>query len=398
MPSDMRINNLLLVLAELRKAVALSRSDLARITHLGVPTVHRLIGDLLSSGLVEEIAAKADHTQKGRPAVLYQLRPDTALLVGVDFGNQTARFALATSTGQILSTRSRPAARLARHPDTAVADEILSLLASAGVPLEHLAGIGAGVAAVVDPTTGVLRNPPRHRHLQGLNLGELLERKLGCPAIVRQDNHFAAVAEASQTGTFPGAESLVVVEIGTGIGAAMILNGTTIMGASGKFGRIAGWPVVTARRGVARSTLGESLVAGGLVEDYVRRGGKGQLHDGRALFTAAAEGDVVADAVVAWAGREIAELVIRLQCLCDPAAIVLGGGLAGSFAILEPHLRPHLPAGIHLAPSRLGEMTVLTGAVLSAMPFTESFVLQLLNETSFGSRAVREQSSRKASA
>jgi predicted NBD/HSP70 family sugar kinase len=215
---------------------------------------------------------------------------------------------------------------------------------------------------------------------------------------VRQDNHFAAVAEASQIGTFPGADSLVVVEIGTGIGAAMILNGTTIMGASGKFGRIAGWPVVTARRGVARSTLGESLVAGGLVEDYVRRGGQGKVYDGRTLFAAAAEGDVVADAVLAWAGREIAELVIRLQWLCDPTAIVLGGGLAGGFAILEPHLRPHLPAGIHLAPSRLGEATVLTGAVLSAMPFTETFVLQLLNETSFGNRAVRGQSFRKASA
>ena len=169
-----------------------------------------------------------------------------------------------------------------------------------------------------------------------------------------------------------------MLEIGTGIGAAMMVDGVTVMGAHGRFGRIAGWPVITPRRGVAKSTLGASLVASGLVEDYHRREGRGQVFDGLSLFAAAAAGDAIADAVLAWAGREIAELVIRLHHLCDPACIVLGGGFARGFAVLEPHLRPHLPAEIALAPSVLGENAVAVGAILAALPFAETWVAQRL--------------------
>ena len=97
----------------------------------------------------------------------------------------------------------------------------------------------------------------------------------------------------------------------------------------------------------------------------------------------AAAGDTVADAVLAWAGREIAETVIRLHRLCDPAGIVLGGGFARGFAALEQHLRPHLPAEIVLAPSVMGENAVALGAILAALPFVEAWVAQRLGADEF---------------
>ena len=162
-----------------------------------------------------------------------------------------------------------------------------------------------------------------------------------------------------------------------------------MMGAHGRFGRIAGWPISTPRRGVAYSTLGASLVAGGLVDDYRRRDGAGQVTDGFSLFEAAASGDAVADAVLAWAGREIAELVVRLYRLCDPVGVVLGGGLARGFATLEPHLRPHLPPEIVLAPSVLGENTVVIGAILSSLPDVEAWVRRRLSQVESDSRRPR---------
>jgi predicted NBD/HSP70 family sugar kinase len=378
-PADMRVSNLLRLLAELRQAEMLSRSDLARLTNLGVPTVHRLIQDLLAADLIVEIPAVQDSSVRGRPAVMYRLLDSGVLVAGVDFGNETTRFAIASASGRILVSRARRSARPRQSVVEGIAEEIERLVTEVGASPANLAAIGIGVAAVVDPVSGVLRNPPRHRYLQDLPLGQLLQQRLGCTAIVRQDDHFAAVAEASSAGTFPGANPLVVLEIGIGIGAAMLVDGVTVMGAGGRFGRIAGWPVSTPRRGMAKSTLGASLVASGLVEDYHRREGKGQVFDGESLFAAAAAGDTVADAVLAWAGREIAELVIRLQRFCDPAGIVFGGGFARGFATLEPHLRPHLPAEIVLAPSVLGENAVAIGAILAALPCTEAWVTQRLS-------------------
>jgi predicted NBD/HSP70 family sugar kinase len=378
-PADMRVSNLLRLLGELRQASMLSRSDLARLTKLGVPTVHRLIQELVVAGLIVEIPAVQDSSQKGRPAVMYRMLDRGVLVAGVDVGNETTRFAVASASGRILASRTKPSLRLQRRLVEGIAEEIEELIEELGASRGNLAGIGIGVAAVVDPVSGILRNPPRHRMWQDLPLGQLMQTRLGCAAIVRQDDHFSVIAETSTAGTFPGANPLVVLEIGTGIGAAMIVDGVTVMGAQGRFGRIAGWPVSTARRGTAKSTLGVSLVASGLVEDYHRREGKGQVFDGRSLFTLAAAGDPVADAVLAWAGREIAELVIRLHRLCDPAGIVLGGGFARGFATLEPHLRPHLPAEIVLAPSILGENTVALGAILAALPLVEAWVSKRLD-------------------
>ena len=386
-PADMRVSNLLRLLGELRQADSLSRSDLARQTGLGIPTVHRLIHELVEADLVVEIPAVQDSSLKGRPAVMYRLLERGVLVAGVDVGNETTRFAVASAAGRILASRTKPTSQLQRQLVEGIAEEIEQLLAEVGANRANLGGIGIGVAAVVDPVSGVLCNPPRYRHWQDLPLRKLIQERLGCSAIIRQDDHFSAIAEASSAGTFPGANPLVVLEIGTGIGAAMIVDGVTVMGARGRFGRIAGWPVSTPRRGVAKSTLGTSLVASGLVEDYHRREGKGQVFDGRSLFAHAAAGDPVADGVLAWAGREIAATVIRLHWLCDPAGIVLGGGFARGFATLEQHLRPHLPAEIVLAPSVMGENAVALGAILAALPFVEAWVAQRLGADQSTGRA-----------
>jgi predicted NBD/HSP70 family sugar kinase len=396
-PADMRVGNLLRILDEMRHAEALSRSDLARLTSLGVPTVHRLILDLVTLGLAEEIAPRQDAIQVGRPAVLYRLRDRGVLLAGVDIGNETSRFVIASPAGKIIASSAKRSEVIRRRLVEGIVEEIGALKQRAGVEPDTLAGIGIGVAAAVDPASGALQDPPRHRNWQGLRLGDLVEEQLGCPALVHQDDHFAAVAEGSSAGTFPGAQSLVVLEIGTGIGAAMMVDGVTMRGAHGRFGRIAGWPVSIPRRdvgrglgrGMAKSTLGASLVAGGLVEDYHRREGQGPVRDGVSLFRAAAEGDPVADAVLAWAGREIAELVIRLHRLCDPAGVVLGGGIARGFAIIEPHISPHLPADIVLAPSVLGENAVAIGAVLSLRPFAEAWVSRRLQQLDSNARKPR---------
>src|SRR6202043_612257 len=130
------------------------------------------------------------------------------------------------------------------------------------LPADRLAGIGVGVAAVVDEG-GALRDPPTHAAWDGLPLREYLSEQLGCEVTVAQDDHLSPIAESSDGGTFPGASSLLVVEIGRGIGAGMTLDGVPIAGAHRRFGRIAGWPVVSPAG--STETLGECLVTSGLV-------------------------------------------------------------------------------------------------------------------------------------
>ena len=108
-------------------------------------------------------------------------------------------------------------------------------------------------------------------------------------------------------------------------------------------------------------------MTGGLVSQYHERGGSREVRDGAALATAARERRPARrGSVFDWAALTIADLVSRLQLLCDPQAVVIGGGLARAYDLLEPGLAGRLPARLKIARSVLGEQAVVVGAVFVA--------------------------------
>ena len=372
-PADVRLANLVRIVQELRGAGSLSRSDVARQVGMSLPTAHRLVADLVDLGLVVQESPAPGDTRLGRPPVVYRFREDVGLLAGIDVGNETTRLAITTLSGRALASRSLPSSKLGRRrlPEM-LAGIVAEMIASADPTLGGLAGVGIGIAARVD-AAGVLRNPPSHQAWDGLPLREPLSAELGCEVAVAQDDHLSPIAESSDHGTFPGASSLLVLEIGKGIGVGMTLDGVPVSGAGGGFGRIAGWPLTDPVSGQAR-TLGECLVTAGLVDQYLARGGTGQVHDGTTLAAAAREGDRQAQMVLGWAAIEIADVVTRLQHLCDPEAIVIGGGLARAHDLLDPVLGRWLPPGVRAARSVLGEQAVVAGALIVAGSFVESWL------------------------
>ncbi len=373
MPADVRLANLVRIVQELRGAGALSRSDVARAVGMSLPTAHRLVADLVDLGLVIQENPAPGDTRLGRPPVVYRFCDDVGLLAGIDIGNETTRLAITTLSGRAVASRSLPSSKLGRRRLPALlADTVREMITSADLPLSGLAGVGIGIAARVD-ADGVLRNPPTHKAWDGLPLRDPLSAELGCEVAVAQDDHLSPIAESSDRGTFPGASSLLVLEIGKGIGVGMTLDGVPVSGASGGFGRIAGWPLTDPVSGQAR-TLGECLVTGGLIEQYLARGGTGQVHDGPTLAAAAREGDRQAQMVLGWAAIEIADVITRLQHLCDPEAIVIGGGLARAHDLLDPVLGRWLPPGVRAARSVLGEQAVVAGALIVAGSFVESWL------------------------
>jgi len=370
-PADVRLANLARIVDELRQAGVLSRSEVARRVGISLPTAHRLVSDLADLEIVEEEEPETDNSRLGRPPVVYRFREDAGLLVGVDVGNETTRLALTTLSGRVITAQAVTSDRLGSDLSGALVAKIADMVSSAGHAMAQLAGAGVGIAASVDPA-GFLRAPPIHSEWDGLPLGDELGRELGCEVTVAQDDHLSPIAESSDAGTFPSASSLLVIEIGRGIGVGMTLDGVPIAGAHRRFGRIAGWPV-TGPSG-APGTLGDHLVTGGLVRLYHEQGGSREVRDGAALAVAARGGDRQAQEVFDWAAVSIADLVSRLQLLCDPQAVVIGGGLARAYDLLEPGMAGRLPPRLKVARSVLGEQAVVVGAVFVAGSHVDSWL------------------------
>lgn len=379
-PADVRLANLGRVVRELRSAGALSRAEVACRSGVSVATGHRLISDLAESGLVQEQPLTSGPARLGRPPVVYRFRDDVALLAAADVGNESTRLAVTTLAGHTLASCSLSSDRLDDRLAGTLADQFAKLARRAAGPANAwrpLAGAGIGIASAVD-ADGILHAPPLHKSWDGLPVRETLAAQLGCQVSVAQDDHLSPVAESSDAGTFPGTSSLLVLEIGRGIGVGMTIGGAPVSGARQRFGRIAGWPV-SSQPGSGRSlcgrTLGECLVAGGLVSQYQAAGGAPAVRDGAALAAAARVGDELAQAVFAWAAREIADLVVRLHLLCDPEAVVIGGGLARSYDLLEPAITAAArPRRLRVARSVLGDQAVIAGAVLAASSLAEGWL------------------------
>ncbi len=372
-PADVRLANLVRIVHELREAGALSRSEVARRVGVSLPTAHRLVSDLAGLDLVGEESVPADGTRLGRPPVVYRFRDDAAVLVGMDVGNETTRIAVTALSGRVIASQAMTTESIGTDLAGALAGKVTELLASTPGPVRELAGAGAGIASAVDGG-GILRDPPLHKQWNGLPLRDLLADRLGCDVLVAQDDHLSPIAESSDQGTVPGAASVLVLEIGRGIGVGLTIDGVPVPGSRHRFGRIAGWPVLSLAG--QPGTLGEFLVTSGLVAQYREAGGSREVTDGAGLASVARRGDERAREVFGWAGEQIGDVVTRLFQLCDPEAVVIGGGMARAYDLLEPAMARGLPldADLKVARSVLGEQAVVTGAVLTAGTFVEGWL------------------------
>ena len=372
-PSDVRVSNALKIVGAIRASDGMAHSDVARKLGLSVPAVHRLMSQLVETGLVSEDAPEPETTSIGRPAAIYRFHEGAGFLAGVDIGNGTTRVILTELNFVERASLSFRTSEFGAKLPSMLAEAILRMQQQQGAGEVPLIGVGIGISASVDPGTGALHNLTALEEYEGMRLSHELEDVLGCPVAVQQDDHYSALAEGSELGSYPGAGSLLVLEIGYGIGVGMCLNGTPLAGFHGRFGRIADWPRCVANDYIHGATLGEALTTSGLVQQYLQRGGHFPVQDGLGLVEVAQGGESEAVSVLEWAAQEIAQTILRLSLLCDPEVVVFGGGLSQAFDFFAATFEDLLPE-IPVVQSLLKDRAVVTGAVLEASSFVDPWL------------------------
>ncbi len=219
-----RTFNQQLVLRALYDQSPLSRADLARLTGLTRTSVGDLVGTLIDDGLIEE--SGRGQSSGGRSPILLRVAPDGRHLIGLDLGEAQFRGAVVNLRGEIL--RSIQLAPEGRNGDATV--ELVFRLVDALRADDHspFLGIGVGAPGIIDTGTGIVRWSVNLNWAE-LRLGPLLEQRYGVPVAVANDSHAAALAEL----TFfrrPRPNNLIVIKVGRGVGAGIIINGQLFQG------------------------------------------------------------------------------------------------------------------------------------------------------------------------
>ncbi|HET9610054.1 MAG TPA: ROK family transcriptional regulator [Acidimicrobiales bacterium] len=234
-PGDARRHNRALALRTVFRQGPLSRADLARETNLTRVTASDLAAELLSEGLIEELGTRVDQGV-GKPATLLGVVPDARLTIAVDLSDdERFRAALVDLAGTILDRRT--AARDGRTGPAALDLARELCLDLAGVADRPLLGVGVGSPGVVDPRGVVIEAPNLGWH--DLELAAGLGRGLDAPVHVANDANAAALGELGLGG--PAERSLLLVKVGHGVGAGLVLDGHLVLGdrfAAGEIGHV----------------------------------------------------------------------------------------------------------------------------------------------------------------
>ena len=318
-----RTFNQQLVLRALHDRSPLSRADLARLTGLTRTSVGNLVGTLIDDGLIEEVGR--GQSSGGKSPILMRVAPDGRHLIGLDLGEAQFSGAVVNLRGEILRSIHVPLE--GAHGDATV--ELLFQLIDAlrADDRSPLLGIGVGAPGIIDTSTGTVRWSA-NLEWTDLHLGPLLERRYGVPVTVANDSHAAALAEL----TFfrrPRPTNLIVIKVGRGVGAGIILNGQLFQGdgyGAGEFGHVSmgstDAPCRCGRAGCLETTtsMRALVAAAGAVEPSIT--------DEQALVSAFLAGDACVRKIVLDAARELGVAVGWLIGVLNVRHVLLVGPVA----------------------------------------------------------------------
>ena len=250
--------------------------------------------------------------------------------VGLDVGGTNIKVVVLEG-GEVVERGSEPT-RSEDGPD-AVIDRLASLGRAGG----DGASVGVAFPGLVDGEGRGVLFPNLHGDWSGRPIREPLSRALGRPVALVNDGHAFALAEA-RVGAAGGAQDVMCVVCGTGIGGGLVLGGRLHLGIDDRAGEIGHHTVVLdgprcncGNRGCLELYAGARAVA--------RAAGRESFND---ALAAAHAGEKTATAAISRAGELIGVAVANLTIFLTPQRVVIGGGVAEAEELLMEPLRAEL--------------------------------------------------------
>ncbi|MFD3308577.1 ROK family transcriptional regulator [Streptomyces sp. NPDC058694] len=382
-PSTARAINDRLALRLLQQEGPLTAGQLKQLTGLSRPSVADLVERLAAAGLIG-VVGESGEQRRGPNARLYGIVADRAHLAALDVRTEGVTVLVSDLLGSVLAEASVP---IGDGTDTGPAVEQAVTLVErtakeAGV--ERLHTIAVGAPGLIDPATGELRDssglPEWHRRLAAA----LQERLPPARVLVENETNLAALAE-QRDGAAQDRDTFVLLWLGHGIGAAVVLDGVLRRGASGGTGEI-GFLPVPGTSGPPSATDCEggfhSLAGAAAITELAARYGivapaaQHEPHAAALVREAVARveadaGDPLASGFLDLLAERVALGAASVVAVLDPGCLVLAGEIGGAGGeVLAARVRDRVgrmsPLPTEVRAGTLGGGAVLRGALLMA--------------------------------
>ncbi len=325
-----------LVLNLIKSRGPISRTDIARLSSLSLATVSSITADFISSGLVHEMGE--GESTGGRRPVLLRLNYQAGFVVGVKLMEQVITSALTDLDASVLHYRVTPLTTDAGRDPTsvlrAITQAIENTIVEAEVDRPRVLGIGIGMAGIVDGEAGVCRYSPFFGW-RDVAIAEPVADHFGLPVYLENDVNTLTIAE-QWFGYGHGVDHFVVVTVGRGVGAGIVVNGQFYRGALGGAGELGhitlqknGLPCDCGKRGCLETLTSDPALVR-QARAAITLGEQTALTKTdsltlEAIAAAAEAGDGLARRLLGEAGHWLGIGIAHLVNVLNPQMVIVGG-------------------------------------------------------------------------
>ena len=380
---EMRGINRTAIFEIIRRDGPTSRTYISKHLKVSLPTVMRIVEDLMKENLVCEISEK--EWSGGRRRSLIALNYQEHITVGLDLGGSKFFGAVTNLGGEILFEKRYDKHNTQGEQSYKYLLELIDeLLKKARETQKNILGIGVGVPGVTYHESGVVSWAPS-LNWKDFPLKERLEKAYQMPITVDNDVNYAALGEM-WFGVGKEMENLVTIYIGTGIGAGIVLNGALYRGSHQMAGEI-GY-LIPGREFLKRSypEFGaiEKLAAGtGIVDqakDYLKKHNELKFENEITVddvFNAHRRGETWASNIIEKTIDYLAILIAAVATFYDPDVIAISGGVVNSTdLIIGPvikRIEGRIPKVPSIVASELGHRSTVLGAMINLVHNVSDF-------------------------
>lgn len=320
------------------EAGSYSIADLGGRINASVPTVTKLINELIDDGYLLELG-KQD-TNGGRRPSIFGLNPLAGYFIGVDIARQHFHIAISDFKGQLIDFIQDIEFVLEDNPlsFSKLCKLVRESVTETGISWDTVLGVGISLSGRVNPEKGYSLT---YFVSEKIPIKDFFEEELGVPVSIENDSRAMAYGEYL-TSVQKEEKNMIFVNISWGLGMGMILDGQLYYGKSGFSGEIGHFPILDNERICRCGKVGclETGASGSALHKMI----VDRLEDGKnsslmkkykeardvtldEILKAIEEEDVLAIDSIGKIGETLGRGIAGIINIFNPGQVIIGGRL-----------------------------------------------------------------------
>jgi len=203
-----------------------SLADLAKEMNLSIPTVSKLVNELIDEGYVIDFGKQ--ETNGGRRPSIYGLNPDSGYFVGADLKRFRINLALINFKGEMMDSKLSIPFNYENTQESfdSVCEIIDDFVNQLSIPKSKILSVGINISGRVNTQTGMSYS---YYFFKEEPLTEIFQQRLGLHVTIDNDSRAMAYGEFMK-GDVKNEKNVLFVNVSWGLGLGIIVDGKLYYG------------------------------------------------------------------------------------------------------------------------------------------------------------------------